>query len=61
MCFVRAGGGDEPGGGGDGRDDPRGGAQAVEVGDDAGEERADREAAVASQPMDADGVARQAG
>ena len=53
----------QPGDGGERGDGPHGGADAERVGDDAGEQRADGEAAVAPEPVDADrrGRARPGG
>jgi hypothetical protein len=56
VRFVHADGDDQPGGGGDGRDEPDRGAQAEQVGGNAGDECADGVAAVAPQPVDADGA-----
>jgi hypothetical protein len=50
-----------PGRRGEGGDGVDGGLDGHEVGEDAGEERADGEAAVAPEPVDADGAGAPAG
>src|SRR6266568_3912203 len=61
MCLVHADPGEDPGGGGEGGDGVGGGADALGVGEDPGEQRADGEAAVAPQPVDADGAGAPGG
>ena len=54
VCLVHAGGDEQAGGRGEGRDGPDGGADAEEVSEDAGEQRADGEPAVTPEPIDPD-------
>jgi hypothetical protein len=61
MGFVHVGPGEEAGAGGERGDHPDRGADAFEVGDDAGEQRADGEPAVAPQPVHTDGAGPPAG
>lgn len=54
MGFIHAGGGER----GEGID---GAGEAVGIGEEPGEQRSDREACIAPEPVDADRGARQAG
>lgn len=55
MGFVHADDDHETGYGGESGDAPYSGLDTEGVGDDTGENRADREASVAPEPVDADG------
>src|SRR5256884_4717776 len=56
VGLVHAGGDEQPGRGGERGDDGGGGTGAGCGGEEGGDERADGEAAVAPQPVDADGA-----
>src|SRR2546421_13056165 len=61
VGLVHAGSDEQPGRGGERGDDGGGGTDAVDVGEEAGEQRADGEATVAPQPVDADGAGAPGG